>query len=346
MCNSVIIAHEPFISFSSYRYHVSVINVDGPAGSFITNTTFSFTYVNDAFTLFEIWCRFTFLMFSFVVLSIFLVKLRHYYWRDWSVEQKWTSILLFGTLAYNDPFCSLPILVSGWFPVFLDVALFASFLVLLLFFWLVMFDGIRQEDTKHSFVKFYLPKLIVLGLFWTSLIVGFTLYSIYELDDPSTVVELQGYIVFFQAAIFIVLLAYTFWLGYLVCRACGMMSSMPFLSVRLKFFGLFTLLIFVVTACGILFEVFTPIHVDDNDGAGAFMAFLSLLNLYVYTLAFVYLPSGGLTHEELTQRIGVTTEEEDDELPMRSTIQGETEIRNYTDDNELDETLAKLEDDY
>jgi len=63
-----------------------------------------------------------------------------------------------------------------------------------------MFDGIRQEDTKHSFVKFYLPKLAILGLFWISLIVGFTLYALYEVNDPSAVVELQGYVLFFSSS--------------------------------------------------------------------------------------------------------------------------------------------------
>jgi len=112
--------------------------------------------------------------------------------------------------------------------------------------------------------------------------------------------------------------------------------------VRLKFFGLFTLLIFVVTACGILFEVFTPIANNDDSGADAVVAFLSLLNLYVYTLAFVYLPSGGLTHEELTERIGVTTVEEESEFPMRPTLQ--VGLDRFTD-NDLDATLAKLEED-
>jgi len=331
LCNYIIIAYEPYLSWTAYKYHVSLLNVEGPAAFFISNTTFWFSYINDAFTVFELWCRFIFLAISFSLFLVFIFKLRSYHWRDWSVEQKWVTVLLFGTFAYNNPFFPLTILLSGWFPVFFDIALFASFIVLLLFFWLVMFDGIRQEDTKRSFLKFYLPKIVILGLFWLSLIVGLTLFSLYERDDPTTVVEVQGYITFFQISMLIAIIGYSCWLGYIVCRAIVSMGSMPFLGVRLKFFGIFTLLIFLVTVGGVIFGALSPIR----ENAATFVAFLSILNFYVYTLAFVYYPSGGLTQEELEQRIGVTRLEEDDEVQLNE--------RPFLD-NDLDVTLDKSDD--
>uniref|UniRef100_A0A6B2L3Y4 Wntless-like transmembrane domain-containing protein n=1 Tax=Arcella intermedia TaxID=1963864 RepID=A0A6B2L3Y4_9EUKA len=313
ICDGVIIAYEPHIKWGSYRYKVDVVSFEGPV-AFVSNTTFSFSYVNDSFTLFELWCRFGYLFCSFLVLVNFIFKLRNYNWRDWSVEQKWTCVLLFGTFAFNDPFCGLSILISGWFPVLLDVILFGSFLVLLLFFWLVMFDGMRQEDTKHSFVRFYLPKFLIIGLIWVSLVVGSTLFALKELDDPAAIIEVQGYIIFFQSAMFLLLIGYSFWLVYLVFRACGMINTMPFLNVRLKFFGLFTLFVFMVTTTGILFGIFSPLPVN----AAQFVAFLSLLNFYVYTLSFVYLPSGGLLNEDMSQRIGVTAlENDEDDFPLQ-----------------------------
>jgi len=189
-----------------------------------------------------------------------------------------------------------------------------------------MFDGIRQEDTKRSFVKFYLPKIIILGLFWLSLIIALTLFSLSERDDPTSVVEIQSYITFFQIAMLCALVGYCFWLGYIVCRACYTIASMPFLGVRLKFFGIFTLIVFVITVAGILFGALSPIR----ENAATFVAFLALLNFYVYTLAFVYFPSGGMTQEELSQRIGVTRLEDDDDIQLND---------KPFSDNDLDVTL-------
>jgi len=298
------------LTYTAYNYHVHVI-VEGPA-YVIGNTSFWFSYINDAFTMFELWFRFFFLVCSFLVFTIFMIKLRSYNWRDWSLEQKWVTLLLFGTFAYNDPFFPITVLLPGWFPVFFDIALFGSFVVLLLFFWLVIFDGIRQEDTKRSFLTFYLPKIIFLGLLWLTLIIAFTLFSIYENEDPTTVVKMQGYITFFELTMVIVLIGYAIWLGYIIVRACFMMSSMPFLGVRLKFFGTFTFLVFIVILVGILFGLFSPIR----ENAATFVAFLSLLNFYVYTLAIVYYPSGGLTQEQLSERIGVTRLEDDEDVQL------------------------------
>ena len=45
--------------------------------------------------------------------------------------------------------------MEGFFPIFLNRILYASFIVLLLFFWLCMFDGIRKEAENQSFWRFY-----------------------------------------------------------------------------------------------------------------------------------------------------------------------------------------------
>ncbi len=42
-----------------------------------------------------------------------------------------------------DPFFPLNVTIGGWFPVFLDELLTVSFVAMLLFFWIIMYDGIR-----------------------------------------------------------------------------------------------------------------------------------------------------------------------------------------------------------
>jgi len=274
--------------------------------------------VDHLYTLFELWFRFAFLLLSFVAVIIFSHRLRGFQWADWGFEQKWGAVLLFGLMAYDNPFYPLEILVRGWFPIFLNRLLYASFIVLLLFFWLVLFDGIRKESNQRPFKTFYLPKLILLGLLWIAGIVVFTWSQLRQLQDPvyDTSSELPGYI-FFQVAMLILLVIYVFWLVYVVCRSCGDIKTLPYLGVRIKFFGVFTLLVILVVIGGLIFGLGVGVN-----SAAQFLSFLSLFNLYVYTLAFVYLPSNASPSSQSTfrqERIGMVRLEEEDTTTTTST---------------------------
>ena len=83
---------------------------------------------------------------------------------DWSLEQRWMIILLIFLVFYNsndasllsktahscdrlplvDPFYPITFLSSSSFPALVDGILQASFLCILLLFWLSVYHGIRQ----------------------------------------------------------------------------------------------------------------------------------------------------------------------------------------------------------
>lgn len=106
----------------------------------------------------------------------------------------------------------------------------------------------------------------------------------------------------------VVLIIYTFWLFHVLFRAISERNRTPLLSIRLKFFSLFTFIVLAFTIVGLLFGVIGPVQ---NNGttmlttesktyltasfpppsAAQLLSFLSLFNLYVYGLAFVYMPS-------------------------------------------------------
>lgn len=65
----------------------------------------------------------------------------------------------------------------------LDAVLQATFLCALLFFWLCIYHGLRQNEKK--FIQFYLPKLIVVLPIWLCAIVLATWEKINELRDPT-----------------------------------------------------------------------------------------------------------------------------------------------------------------
>uniref|UniRef100_A0A6P7GXK9 Transmembrane protein 181-like n=1 Tax=Diabrotica virgifera virgifera TaxID=50390 RepID=A0A6P7GXK9_DIAVI len=62
---------------------------------------FQFKTYNPGFTQIEIWFRFIFLVFTFVVTCWYQHTLRKYPMYDWSIEQKWMSILLPMLMAYD-----------------------------------------------------------------------------------------------------------------------------------------------------------------------------------------------------------------------------------------------------
>jgi len=289
--------------------------------------------------MFELWFRFTFLVLSFIAVIIYAHRLRIFSWPEWTIEQKWAIILLFGLMAYDNPVYPLEILVNGWFPIFLNRLLYATFIVLILLFWLTMFDGIRLDSNSRTFKWFYLPKLILLGLFWIVGITVFTWAALQSVNDPAynASSELPGFL-FFQVFELILVLVYLFWLVFVMCRACGDMKTLPFLGVRVKFFAGFTLLVIFTVLGGLIFG---SIGFQFNNAA-EFLSYMALFNLYCYTLAFVYLPAPTLypasistPHSKSTDdRIGMVRLEDDEDGSPRNSNEVFSES---TDEIELDE---------
>ena len=239
-----------------------------------------------------------------MVIIIYVTRLRKFPIKHWTIEQKWGAILLFFLMFYNNPFFPLEILVSGWFPIFLNRVFYASFVVLLLLFWLSMFDGVRYEQSQSrnkqlTFKRFYLPKIILVGLFWICGIVLYTWSHLQQLNHPAyeSRNEMPGYIAF-QIIMLLLLIIYIFWLVFVICRSCSDSKLLPYLGNRVKFFGVFTLFIILTVVAGLLF---TGIAGSTFNNASEFTSFLALINLYVYTLSIVYLPSPSYVyHSTLT----------------------------------------------
>lgn len=66
--------------------------------------SFQFKTYNPEFTQIEIWFRFIFMLFAFIVLCWYAHTLRKYSIYDWSIEQKWIGVLLPLVLLYDSGF--------------------------------------------------------------------------------------------------------------------------------------------------------------------------------------------------------------------------------------------------
>ncbi|KNC46263.1 transmembrane protein 181 [Thecamonas trahens ATCC 50062] len=331
-CDEVALLHEPFVHYPIYRVDVRFLNAEEE--DWIQDAVFIWRVFNHSFTLFELWFRFTFLVLTFVMLVWFSHRLRAYKSSEWSIEQKWMTALLFSLLAYNNPLFPLTILADSWFPEFLDVCFFVTFIALLLLFWLCILDSIRKPATARTYIGFYLPKVALVGTLWLISVVVFTWQELHELDNPtySTANDIPGFI-FFRVVQILLLIGYTFWLIFVAILGVKDRRAFPRLSVRIKYLGILTIFVLAITITGIVLGVVGTIH----NNAAQFLSFFSLFNLYIFFLAIVYAPpknAGGPAHMRLNNMAPVDSDSEE-AVGLGAASGRRTHFRDsYTDDEE------------
>lgn len=304
-CEEFIVLHLGFLDYTHYILTIHFYGLESFHQRYtIRDVTFYFKSYNPAFTQIEIWFRFIFLLITFIVTCWFAHSLRAFPVFDWSIEQKWMSILLPLLLFYNDPIFPMTFLVNSWLPGMLDAVLQASFLCALLLFWLCMYHGLRQNERR--LLTFYFPKMVIVGMLWFSAITMATWQKINEVQDPTYSYKLDtshfyGFKVFF----FIACGVYLLYLVCLILRAYSELRAMPYFDMRLKFLTLLMLIVLAVSltitvlrfGVGILEDNFVAELSTNYKNSAEFMSFYGLLNFYLYTMAYVYSPSKGTMFE-------------------------------------------------
>ncbi|XP_062510830.1 transmembrane protein 181-like [Corticium candelabrum] len=296
VCDDLVIMHLGFISEQSYRVEVTFARLANR--EFFGNVTFKWTYYNAAFTQLEIWFRFGFLVLAFLATCLFVYSLKKFTFRNWSIEQKWMSILLLFLCLYNNPLLPLSFLVSSWIPGMLDALFQATFLSGLLLFWLCAYHGIRQSERR--FFKFYLPKLMIVFLIWLSAVTLASWQKYNELEDPGYNADLDTKnFMGFKVTFFVVIGLYVLYLLYLVVRAFVEMINSSHFDIRFKFLSglMFTVLAISIAITVLRFgnwslqPTFISGLTTQYNNSAEFLAFYGLLNFYMLTMAFVYSPT-------------------------------------------------------
>ncbi|XP_005098892.1 transmembrane protein 181 isoform X2 [Aplysia californica] len=297
VCEDLIVMHLGYLDYTYYFISVVFYDLDVTKLA-IRDVKFTFKSYNPSFTQIEIWIRFVFLVFTFLTTCWFAHSLRKFSLRDWSIEQKWMSVLLPLLLLHNDPIFPLTFLVNSWLPGMLDGLFQASFLSALLLFWLCIYHSVRQTDRR--FVKFYLPKIIIVGLIWLCAVTLASWQEYNELQDPTFYYRLdttnfEGFKIMF----FVVGGFYLLYLLYLLVRAYAELRLMPYFDLRLKFMTALMVIVVSITIAitvmrfggGVLQDNFVAELSTNYENSAEFVSFYGLLNFYLYTMAFVYSPS-------------------------------------------------------
>ncbi|KAK4881924.1 hypothetical protein RN001_005243 [Aquatica leii] len=304
-CEEFIVLHLGYLEYAHYIVTVRFSDLESIHHRYyIKQLTFYFKTYNPAFTQIEIWFRFIFLISTFIIACWFSHTLRKYLMFDWSIEQKWLSVLLPLLIFYNDPVFPMIFLINSWIPGMIDAIGQTTFLCGLLLFWLCVYHGIRQNERR--FLSFYFPKLFIVAMLWIPPIIMATWEKCNELNDPTYnhMVDAHNFYnlkVFF----FIAGVIYLTYLSMLVLKAYTELRSMPFFDKRLKFLTLLMLFVLIISfiitglrfGVGILEDNFVAQLSTKYSSSAHFMSFYGLLNLYVYTMAYVYSPDNGEIYE-------------------------------------------------
>ncbi|CAG9836454.1 unnamed protein product [Diabrotica balteata] len=308
-CDEFIVLHLGFLDYTHYIITVNFYGLEAFHSRYnINELFFYFKTYNPGFTQIEIWFRFIFLVFTFVVTCWYQHTLRKYPMYDWSIEQKWMSILLPMLMAYDNPVFPMSFLINSWIPGMIDAMAQATFLCALLLFWLCIYHGLRQNE-RH-FLTFYLPKVFIVAMLWFPAIILSTWDRINELEDPTYnhVVDTSNFYIV-KAFFYIFGVVYLLYLSILILRAYTELRSMPFFGLRLKFLTLLMLVVLIISCVitvlrfgvGVLEDNFVAQLSTHYSNSSQFMSFYGLLNFYLYAMAYVYSPGNRNIHD-----IGIT----------------------------------------
>ncbi|XP_050303960.1 transmembrane protein 181 [Anthonomus grandis grandis] len=304
LCDEFIVMHLGYLDYTHYIINVIFYDLEAFHSRYnIKELTFYFKTYNPDFTQIEVWFRLIFLVGAFSITWWYYHTLKKYPVHCWAFEQKWVGVLLPLLMTFNNPIFPMIFLVSSWLPGMLDAIFQATFLAVLFLFWLSIYHGLRQNE--RYFHTFYFPKFFIVSMMYFPTLILSTWQKISELRDPGYdhTTEANFYVV--KAFFYIFGVVYLIYLGYLILKAYSELRSMPFFGVRLKFLTL--LMIVVLTIGGIITASKFGVDVlEDNfvaqlgthyTNSSQFMSFYGLLNIYVYTMAYVYSPSNKNGHD-------------------------------------------------
>ncbi|XP_063724710.1 transmembrane protein 181-like isoform X2 [Symsagittifera roscoffensis] len=297
-CSEFLVMHLGHLQYLLYTVIVQFHSLNSLPHP-IREVIFTWQTFNPNFTQLEIWFRFGFLVITFAAICLFAHSMRKFSIKDWTIEQKWIVILLPLLLLYNNPLFALTFLVSSWVPNLFDALFQTSFCGALLMFWVCTYHGLRTQE--RGVCLFYIPKITLVGSIWMLALFFASWESYHKTTDPtySTDYDFKNYtplrIVFFVA-----LGVYVLYLLFLIIRAWTELTSLPYFDVRLKFLTILTFII-IIACCSLLFiryglrmtdgEAFGGGIMSRYSNAAEFLSLYSILNFYVYTLAFVYSPA-------------------------------------------------------
>ena len=315
--------HVTFPAGSVNSQHIFLYDLDTIAYS-TYNTTFSFMkptglvepltasvhvhYVNAAYTSFEMGFKYTFFVITLLILFApngYISQLNNIPVKNWSKEQYWILVLLEVLLLFNDPFIAGEVFSDSAKGLRLLYILFQiTFISLLFTFWISVVDDARQTqrrgfgssrdssmDGEISFTSLlcrYGPRVICMGTLYILMLIVFMQISMRTEGDPTYNGFNDNSLHPEEIALITFLSLYIIYLFLLLIRSMMRFSEM---TSPYKFIVVLTIVVIVLSFAALLSGFYTAFQ-----SPLIFLVFHGLMNIYIWTIAFCFLP---VTQDEM-----------------------------------------------
>jgi len=299
-CNEFYIFGEPTVRYEQYNVHIKFrVDADHFTESGTLRVRVDLHTVNSEYSKFELGWKWFFILTTLVVLFLpqegFLIKLVGVPYRLWSFEQTWVLTLLIALIFFNDPFFAAQLYTKHADSMAILYIFFtASFIGIVLVFWLCVLDEMRSTDAagvggrdsgRRSPVTFYTPKLVLVTLIWTILMSTYAYVRTERRGDPTYEGTDDWVLRDIEIVLVTFLLVYCVYLFSLLVLS---FSRIVALSPPFKFLFSVTVFVFATVMTGLFAGYFYPLATS----AVIFLSFYAIMNFYVWTLAFAYAPLG------------------------------------------------------
>jgi len=274
------------LEYSEYLVVLDMDNVNADE-DFVSEIVFEFMYTTYTATLIELIIRYTCLGLSLAAIVFFLICMKPLSKQDWIPEQRWIAVLALATIGFNNPAFLCDLYTPLWFFPMISELLQLSFICCLLLAWLLVMDSVLEDESKRTFVSFYLFKMLLTTLLWGAVMTLSVVNNLCKHMDPSQLSTNDNpYFKGVALGIAVVAVLYIVWVLYLCLRIVGELRNIPRTPTGFKLLCLLTMFTLLFTVVGVVLNSIALL-----DSSVRPLAWFTLLNFYVYTLLYLFSPN-------------------------------------------------------
>ncbi|EAS03482.3 Wnt secretion Wnt-binding factor (macronuclear) [Tetrahymena thermophila SB210] len=280
-CDEITLIYHSKIDHSNYAF---VVHFDSDfQWDLSPQIAFQHEYVNSDYTSFLLALRYTCVIVSIIMTIAYVRKLQRISYFHWVIEQRLIVLLSGLLILFNNPFYATTILIPNMASAFFDVFFLVNFFVCLLVFFLVILDRVINENGQKLSKALDKKKIIFAFVIYIFLLLTYIGFSYNHLDDPYTSFQdsFGGFYDFCKWTGVVILVAYFLYIIYLYY---WVFKSYNTLIWRNRLFSLFSMYYIV---CCALFAFSGSMDIYGSVGGRALL-FITILNLYVYYLHYMY----------------------------------------------------------
>jgi hypothetical protein len=204
---------------------------------------------------------------------------------------------------------------------FINVLFIATYMCFLMLSLLIMTHAAIKDPKSITVLRFYIPKITLVGIFWIFLIIILTWIRLQTQNDPAYSPDFQTFQILGIIA-FIILAVYFINLLYYLIRGIDKFRNLP--STRKKrFFSLWIFVLFIVIASAVDVVLYFSRYSWNN--AAQLLSYFAIYNLFSVCMAILFLPS---------KTVDRATKTSSDERATQDELLGNEEVKDDYEDYE------------